>query len=197
MLIFANLVHSFLAFYVTVQDQLCTSFHIKYYFVCVPFHHGNKIGQVPGSNSIFVGLARTIYIRCIYGISGREIIKYTVMYGVYIRFWPTLHIGTQVPCSVASCFRRPLGMPHTRVCRDAWAAAEVEPLPGTHCPHLRLHRCHARQAPPPPRLQTRSVPQEDFNFKAGAYAWVTSTALHSRPRCALARLLASQNAAHH
>ena len=33
-----------------------------------------------------------MYIRCIYGIFGREIIKYTVIYGVYIRFWPTLAI---------------------------------------------------------------------------------------------------------
>jgi hypothetical protein len=45
-----------------------------------------------------IGLARTIYIyiyiyiRYIYGILGREIIKYTVIYGVYIRFWPTLHM---------------------------------------------------------------------------------------------------------
>jgi hypothetical protein len=39
-----------------------------------------------------LGLARTIYIRCIYGIFGREVTKYTVIYGVYIRFWPTLHI---------------------------------------------------------------------------------------------------------
>jgi hypothetical protein len=38
----------------------------------------------------FLGLARTIYIRCIYNIFGREITKYTVIYGVYIRFWPTL-----------------------------------------------------------------------------------------------------------
>jgi len=37
-----------------------------------------------------LGLTRTIYIRCIYGIFGREITKYTVIYGVYIRFWPTL-----------------------------------------------------------------------------------------------------------
>jgi len=35
-------------------------------------------------------LARTIYIRCIYGIFGRKITKYTVVYGVYIQFWPTL-----------------------------------------------------------------------------------------------------------
>jgi hypothetical protein len=39
-------------------------------------------------------LARTIYIRCIYGIFGREIIKATVIYGVYTRFWPTLYIIT-------------------------------------------------------------------------------------------------------
>jgi len=35
-------------------------------------------------------LARTIYIRCIYGNVGREITNYTVIYGAYIRFWPTL-----------------------------------------------------------------------------------------------------------
>jgi len=39
---------------------------------------------------IYTVLAKTIYIRCIYGIFGREITKYTVIYGVYIRFWPTL-----------------------------------------------------------------------------------------------------------
>jgi hypothetical protein len=37
-------------------------------------------------------LARTIYIRCVYGIFGREITKYTVIYGAYIRFWPTLAV---------------------------------------------------------------------------------------------------------
>jgi hypothetical protein len=40
----------------------------------------------------YVGLARTVYIRCICVILGREITMYTVMYGVYIRFWPTLKI---------------------------------------------------------------------------------------------------------
>jgi len=43
-------------------------------------------------------LARTVYIRCIYGIFGREITEYTVLYGVYIRFWPTL-------ISVSMCMR--------------------------------------------------------------------------------------------
>ena len=43
----------------------------------------------------YVGLERTTYIRCIYVIFGRQITKYTVIYGVFIRFWPTLHIWHQ------------------------------------------------------------------------------------------------------
>jgi len=35
-------------------------------------------------------VGQNMYIRCIYGILGREITNYTVIYGVYIRFWPTL-----------------------------------------------------------------------------------------------------------
>jgi len=42
---------------------------------------------------ICLGLARTIYIRCIYGIFGREITKFTVIYGAYIRSWPTLEMS--------------------------------------------------------------------------------------------------------
>ena len=49
-------------------------------------------GNFPAKNTVYIGLARTIYIRCIYGIFGRKIIKYTVIYGVYIRFWPALRI---------------------------------------------------------------------------------------------------------
>jgi hypothetical protein len=41
---------------------------------------------------VLCGLARTIYIRCVYGDFGREVTKFTVVYGVYIRFWPTLRI---------------------------------------------------------------------------------------------------------
>ena len=40
-----------------------------------------------------LGLAKPyihMYIPCIYGNSGREITTYTVIYGVHIRFWPTL-----------------------------------------------------------------------------------------------------------
>jgi hypothetical protein len=34
------------------------------------------------------------YIYGIYGIFGREFTNYTVIYGLYIRFWPTLRICT-------------------------------------------------------------------------------------------------------
>jgi hypothetical protein len=34
------------------------------------------------------------YTRCIYGIFGRGITRHTVVYGVYIRFWPTLIMHT-------------------------------------------------------------------------------------------------------
>jgi len=50
----------------------------------------------------YVELARTIYIRRIYGVFGREMTRYTVIYGAYIRFWPTLCIC--ISESVASIF---------------------------------------------------------------------------------------------
>ena len=46
---------------------------------------------------VYLGLARAIYIRFTYGIFGREITQCTGIYGVYIRFWPTLHISMN-PC---------------------------------------------------------------------------------------------------
>jgi hypothetical protein len=48
-----------------------------------------RIPRLPTRYS-FLGLSRTKYIRCLYGIFGREITKCTDIYGVYIRFWPTL-----------------------------------------------------------------------------------------------------------
>jgi hypothetical protein len=42
------------------------------------------------------------YIRCIYGIWGREITKYTVIHNVHIRFRPALHIPIQHQISVTS-----------------------------------------------------------------------------------------------
>jgi len=50
-------------------------------------------------------LAETIVIYGIgiYGIFGREIIKYTVTYGAYIQFWPTLSIFSPVCVTSPVC----------------------------------------------------------------------------------------------
>ena len=63
----------------------------------------NRLLQVTvkGLQVIRVGQNR-INIRCIYGIFGREITKYTVTYGVYIRFWPTLQV-TVVDSQTGTC----------------------------------------------------------------------------------------------
>ena len=45
-----------------------------------------------------------IYIRCIYGIFGRGITKYTAIYGVYIQFWPTLLDFNSINASPTSLF---------------------------------------------------------------------------------------------
>ena len=83
----------------------------------------------PGAAVTSVGLARTIYIRCVYGIFGREITIYTVIHGVYIRFWPTLHISRLV----------------FLVC---WAALDIgQPATQTSCSKQLKHG---------PKQQTRS-----------------------------------------
>ena len=49
-----------------------------------------------------IGMARSMYIQCTYGIFCREITKDTVIYGVYIRFWPTLHIKNGAGLTLAA-----------------------------------------------------------------------------------------------
>jgi len=49
---------------------------------------GEKWGSRCGQLDMCAGT--DIFIRCIYGTFGREVTKYTVIYGVYIRFWPDL-----------------------------------------------------------------------------------------------------------
>jgi len=53
--------------------------------------YDRAFGEFPNKDAVcipcvYVGLARTINIRCIYGNFGREFTRYTVMYGVYIQF---------------------------------------------------------------------------------------------------------------
>jgi hypothetical protein len=52
---------------------------------------------------VYIGLARTIYIRCIYGIFGRKITEYTVYIYVHIRFWPTLRVCVIMCTHVWQC----------------------------------------------------------------------------------------------
>jgi hypothetical protein len=44
----------------------------------------------PTLHPFHLGLAKTTYTVYIHGTFGRESTKYTVIYGVYIRFWTTL-----------------------------------------------------------------------------------------------------------
>jgi len=64
----------------------------------------------------FLGLARTIYTRCVYNIFGREITKSTAIYGVYIRFWPTLHIfkhaSMRLTDATSCCLDQPVHVLH-------------------------------------------------------------------------------------
>ena len=63
---------------------------------------------------VYIGLARTLYIRCVYGIFGREITKYTVIYGVYTRFWPTLGIyHTPYASGASSLYASGVGLART------------------------------------------------------------------------------------
>ena len=52
--------------------------------------------------TISVGLASTIYIRLVHGILGREITKYTVIYGVYIGVYTVYIYGSGQPYTFAS-----------------------------------------------------------------------------------------------
>ena len=57
-------------------------------------YFGQENHQIYGHmRCIYTVLANPIYIRCIYGIFGREITKYTVICSVYTRFGPTLRVS--------------------------------------------------------------------------------------------------------
>jgi len=75
-----------------------------------------QLGSLTGVHAdyLFIGLARTMYIRCIYGICGREITRYTVIYGVCIRFWPTLPIQLQSSRSLGNA--APISISHLTRC---------------------------------------------------------------------------------
>ena len=68
--------------------------------LCKPSSYVHQKSHIPGHLlrrpplvHLIIHMTQIPYIRCIYGISGREVTRYTVIYGAYIRFWPTLHIS--------------------------------------------------------------------------------------------------------
>jgi len=63
-------------------------------------------------HSTYLGLAKTIYIQFTYSIFGREITKYAVIYGVYIRFWPTRHMLALNDCCTCADLERLRGRTH-------------------------------------------------------------------------------------
>ena len=75
------------------------------HFVCMCIKCRHMQQQQCSLYSFFLGLARTIYIRCIYGTFGWEITEYTVIYGVYIRLWPTLLCSYQDTAKYGLCHR--------------------------------------------------------------------------------------------
>jgi len=74
---------------------LARTIYINIYGVYTVFLAGESLNICHVRYLLYTGLARTTYLRCTYGIFGRGITKYTVTYGVYMRFWPTLHTAHQ------------------------------------------------------------------------------------------------------
>jgi hypothetical protein len=66
-----------------------------------------------------------------YGIFGWEITKCTVIYGVYVRFWPTLHIP------VKACRIHSPGGSSASDLKDDWLL--VGPMPVSGCFHSAMH----------------------------------------------------------
>ena len=74
--------HTFIGIYRVGQNR-------KYMYKYTVYLVISKL-KIPYVHRIYMVLANPRYIRCTHGIFGRGITRYTVIYGVYIRFWPTL-----------------------------------------------------------------------------------------------------------
>jgi len=75
-----------------------------------------------------------VYIRYVC----REITKYTVIYGVYIRFWPTLHI--ELNHMLAACLLSTTSFlhTHTHTCTHTCTYIHTSPYVHAHT-HTRTH----------------------------------------------------------
>jgi len=73
--------HFLMEFNATVMNYCLQGWPEPYIYICI---------------CIYIYIYVYMYIYGVYGIFGREITKITVIYGVYIRFWPTLIIYSAV-----------------------------------------------------------------------------------------------------
>jgi hypothetical protein len=60
----------------------------RHFLNCASLEVEHSCCKVPNNLTHFLGLAKK-YLQCTYGLLGREVIKYTFIYGICIRLWPT------------------------------------------------------------------------------------------------------------
>ena len=118
---------------------------------------------------IWLGLDRTMCIQCIHGIFRREIVKYMVKYGVFIRFWPTLCITRWDPfstsCNTCLIFKGTNNLPsksckkmreldhrvqHACACRVCLQCTWHKIIHSFHIPVRKIHLPIFPFFPPPP-----------------------------------------------
>ena len=90
-------------------------------------------------------MARTIYIRCIDGLFGREITKYTVICG-HMRFWPTLatthaYMHSTQKCRAHKCWQ----LRYTCANFDTEYRRTKHAVPHTHAYMHSTQKCRAHK----------------------------------------------------
>jgi len=131
-----------------------------------------------------------IYIRCMYGNYGREITKYTVIHGAYVRFWPALHI----PCTY-TVLANPVHTywalmlrTHTHAHTHTHTHARTHTYTNTHtCTHTHTHThtythtyTHAHTHTHTQKTYTGHVALDACRNNTGFCSSLTRTALYEK-----------------
>jgi hypothetical protein len=94
-----------------------------------------------------VELGRVIYVRCMYSFFGREISLHTVIYGVYIRCWPTL-LTCCLECSCLQALMEKLLQALTeKLMHSPFWMRGTPPLPLHTHEHTHTHMCTYTNTP--------------------------------------------------
>jgi len=89
------------------------------------------------TEQVGVKLARTTHIRYKHSVSGREITKYTVIYGVHLLFWLTLQVGHNGHWNTMVAGTLFLGLARTVYIRRIWPSIWWFP-----CKKYRIYTVH-------------------------------------------------------